>query len=141
MKVGITLPMADGLGQPAPRWPEIRELALWAEDAGFDSVWLFDHLLMRRDESSTAGIWSWAACTRSRSSARALPLSSSASRGRNVSLPTWARRSNSSSIFSMASTIAARSCRCSVASGSGPVEASFSQAARTGQVAPRPSTR
>lgn len=57
MKVGITLPMADGLGQPAPRWPEIRECALWAEDAGFDSIWLFDHLLMRWDESSTAGIW------------------------------------------------------------------------------------
>lgn len=57
MKVGITLPIADGPTWPAPRWPEIRELALWAEDAGFDSIWLFDHLLMRWDESDTAGMW------------------------------------------------------------------------------------
>ncbi len=57
MKVGITVPMADELTGPAPRWPEIREAALWAEEAGFDSIWLFDHLLMRWDETATAGIW------------------------------------------------------------------------------------
>jgi alkanesulfonate monooxygenase SsuD/methylene tetrahydromethanopterin reductase-like flavin-dependent oxidoreductase (luciferase family) len=57
MKVGITLPIAGGPGKDAPRWAEIRELALWAEDAGFDSIWLYDHLLFRFEDQPTFGIW------------------------------------------------------------------------------------
>lgn len=57
MKVGITLPIAGGPGQPVPRWAEIRERALWAEETGFDSVWVFDHLLFRFEGAEEFGIW------------------------------------------------------------------------------------
>ncbi len=59
MKVGVTVPMtasdvADG--EPFPDWPTIRDFALRAEALGLDSVWVFDHLLVRRGNQPTAGI-------------------------------------------------------------------------------------
>lgn len=58
MEIGIVLPLAENrsLGR-APRYTEIREMALQAEAAGFDSLWLYDHLLYRSDEGKTTGIW------------------------------------------------------------------------------------
>jgi alkanesulfonate monooxygenase SsuD/methylene tetrahydromethanopterin reductase-like flavin-dependent oxidoreductase (luciferase family) len=38
-KVGLFIPMP-------PSWAEARQLALRAEDVGFDSVWVMDHLIM-----------------------------------------------------------------------------------------------
>ena len=56
------LPMAEDAARGAPPpWREIRGLAVDAEAAGFDSVWVFDHLLFRRGDTpetrETAGIW------------------------------------------------------------------------------------
>lgn len=59
MKIGLTLPLAEyPRGQPG--YEEIRALALQAEAAGFDSVWVFDHLLFRGPDGRAEGIWeSW----------------------------------------------------------------------------------
>jgi alkanesulfonate monooxygenase SsuD/methylene tetrahydromethanopterin reductase-like flavin-dependent oxidoreductase (luciferase family) len=43
MKVGIQLPEVE---REVP-WREMREIALTAEEAGFDSIWVGDHLLFR----------------------------------------------------------------------------------------------
>ena len=46
LKVGFILPQLDGrrIGS-APRWNEIVAMAERAEEIGFDSLWLVDHLL------------------------------------------------------------------------------------------------
>jgi alkanesulfonate monooxygenase SsuD/methylene tetrahydromethanopterin reductase-like flavin-dependent oxidoreductase (luciferase family) len=57
-KIGLIMPHWEGLGQartPAPRWADMRATALDAEDAGFDSVWLTDHLIFAGDPP--AGVW------------------------------------------------------------------------------------
>jgi probable F420-dependent oxidoreductase len=66
MKIGTMLPLNESpdLGRP-PTFQEIRALALQAEGAGFDSIWLYDHLLYRFPEGVlhnfpdglTLGIW------------------------------------------------------------------------------------
>ena len=43
LKVGVQLPEVEWV----PRWPDIREMALAAEDVGLDSIWVGDHLLYR----------------------------------------------------------------------------------------------
>ncbi|MGH3426740.1 MAG: LLM class flavin-dependent oxidoreductase [Pseudonocardiaceae bacterium] len=59
MDVGVVLPLAE-YPRKQPSYVEIRELALQAETAGFDSVWVFDHLLFRAPGEPTEGIWeSW----------------------------------------------------------------------------------
>ena len=55
MKVGLILPMSDDDGRGAPSWPQIRDLARQAEAGGADSVWVYDHLLLRLD-GPTRGI-------------------------------------------------------------------------------------
>ena len=52
IRVGVQLPEVER----EVRWPEYREMALAAEEAGFDSIWLGDHLLYRTDEGA-AGPW------------------------------------------------------------------------------------
>jgi probable F420-dependent oxidoreductase len=47
---------SPGVGQP-PAYAEIRALALEAEEAGFDSIWVYDHLLYRFADGQTLGIW------------------------------------------------------------------------------------
>jgi probable F420-dependent oxidoreductase len=39
------------------RWPEVRAIALAAEECGFDSVWLGDHALYRGDGREERGPW------------------------------------------------------------------------------------
>jgi probable F420-dependent oxidoreductase len=58
MKVGLVVLIVDDreLGR-APRYSEVRETALQAEAAGFDSLWLYDHLLYRPEGQGTVGIW------------------------------------------------------------------------------------
>ena len=48
MRIGIVLPIGqeDGMAAP-PSYREIREVALEAEAAGLDSIWVYDHLLFR----------------------------------------------------------------------------------------------
>lgn len=41
----------------AMNWDEIRETALYCEDLGFDSIWVYDHLLYRQKKGETIGIW------------------------------------------------------------------------------------
>ncbi|MCA9880922.1 MAG: LLM class flavin-dependent oxidoreductase [Thermomicrobiales bacterium] len=56
MKIGVTLPQAYMAGA-IPRYREIRNAALKAEADGFDSLWVMDHLLFRRDDEPPAGVW------------------------------------------------------------------------------------
>jgi alkanesulfonate monooxygenase SsuD/methylene tetrahydromethanopterin reductase-like flavin-dependent oxidoreductase (luciferase family) len=51
--VGVQLPEAERV----VRWPELRSMARLAEDVGFDSIWVGDHLLYRYDDRSTRGPW------------------------------------------------------------------------------------
>jgi alkanesulfonate monooxygenase SsuD/methylene tetrahydromethanopterin reductase-like flavin-dependent oxidoreductase (luciferase family) len=58
VKVGFIIPLgeSDRIGR-TPSYDEIRSLALQAESAGFDSVWVYDHLLYRFPERDTMGVW------------------------------------------------------------------------------------
>ncbi len=53
LAVGVQLPEVER----EVRWPELRDIAVTAEDAGFDSIWVGDHLLYRDDEHGTRGPW------------------------------------------------------------------------------------
>lgn len=58
MKVGWTVMLTDYLRRDrTPRYRDIRDMARRTEAAGFDSVWLYDHLLYRTDGRATLGIW------------------------------------------------------------------------------------
>ncbi len=52
MDIGIQLPEVE---RPV-RWSEVRSIALEAEECGFDSLWVGDHLLYR-DDDETSGPW------------------------------------------------------------------------------------
>src|SRR5919199_1785390 len=58
MKIGVALPLGEDpkRGRPAG-YREVRDLAVQAEEAGFDVVWLYDHLLYRYPERGTLGVW------------------------------------------------------------------------------------
>jgi alkanesulfonate monooxygenase SsuD/methylene tetrahydromethanopterin reductase-like flavin-dependent oxidoreductase (luciferase family) len=54
MRVGVVLPIGEeDWNDGAPPYALVRQLALEAEDAGLDSVWVFDHLLFRFDGATT----------------------------------------------------------------------------------------
>lgn len=53
MKVGIQLPEVER----EVKWPELRDIAVTAEESGFDSIWVGDHLLLRDDEIGTRAPW------------------------------------------------------------------------------------
>jgi probable F420-dependent oxidoreductase len=57
MKVGVVMPIGhdDPTGR-VPGWAEIRDAAHAAEEAGFDSIWVYDHLLFRFGDEPTTGI-------------------------------------------------------------------------------------
>lgn len=57
MKIGLTLPQAVADDGKVPRYRNIRGAALQAESAGFDSVWVMDHLLFKWEENPPAGVW------------------------------------------------------------------------------------
>ncbi len=57
-KVGIYLPMAEnGMDGETPRWADILAIARRAEELGFDSVFIADHLIYRFEGQETYGIW------------------------------------------------------------------------------------
>ncbi len=58
MQVGVVLPIShkDGMTDSVPTYRDVRDVALATEAAGFDSVWIFDHLLFRYPEEETTGI-------------------------------------------------------------------------------------
>ncbi|HYF11947.1 MAG TPA: LLM class flavin-dependent oxidoreductase [Actinomycetota bacterium] len=51
--IGIQLPEVER----DVRWPELRAMAIAAEEVGFDSVWLGDHLLYRGDDRPERAPW------------------------------------------------------------------------------------
>ncbi len=53
LRVGIQLPEVERV----VRWPEIRAMARLAEDAGFASLWVGDHLLYREEDRGARGPW------------------------------------------------------------------------------------
>ena len=53
MKVGVQLPEVER----EVRWPEYAQLARAAEETGFDSVWVGDHLLYRGEVSPERAPW------------------------------------------------------------------------------------
>ncbi len=55
MKIGALLPLVDEDGPNGSRWPTIRDLAVSAEEAGLDSLWVYDHLLFRTPGEDEAG--------------------------------------------------------------------------------------
>jgi alkanesulfonate monooxygenase SsuD/methylene tetrahydromethanopterin reductase-like flavin-dependent oxidoreductase (luciferase family) len=58
MRIGIVMPIAENDAvRGTPGYAEIRSIALQAEAAGFDSIWVYDHLLYRFPEQPTGGIW------------------------------------------------------------------------------------
>ncbi len=52
LKVGVQLPEVER----EVRWAELRAMAVMAEQAGFDSIWVGDHLLYRRPDG-VVGPW------------------------------------------------------------------------------------
>jgi probable F420-dependent oxidoreductase len=57
-KIGLFVPdWEHPWGRRAPRWAEIAAMARLADEAGFDSLWLPDHLLFRFPEVHTQGAW------------------------------------------------------------------------------------
>ncbi|MEM7541432.1 MAG: LLM class flavin-dependent oxidoreductase [Pseudomonadota bacterium] len=59
MKIGLMLPQADGMRGPGVRgWDQVSAMAKQAEDVGFDSLWLVDHLIYRLEgEDKARGYW------------------------------------------------------------------------------------
>jgi alkanesulfonate monooxygenase SsuD/methylene tetrahydromethanopterin reductase-like flavin-dependent oxidoreductase (luciferase family) len=59
MKIGVQLPVVEADRHGAPRWPDILALARRAEELGFDSIWVPDHLLFRRSGAAAHGQGVW----------------------------------------------------------------------------------
>ncbi len=58
MKVGLVLLIAEHPElHRVYSYPQTREIAQQAEESGFDSLWLYDHLLYRPEGKPTIGIW------------------------------------------------------------------------------------
>ncbi len=78
MQVGVVLPIShkDGMTDSVPTYPEIREVALASEAAGFDSVWVFDHLLFRFDGETTGIHEAWTILTAIAEATRRVKLGS-----------------------------------------------------------------
>lgn len=55
MKIGLIVPLMTTEHGTTPSWPELRSRATQAERIGFDSLWVYDHLLHRFPGNSTVG--------------------------------------------------------------------------------------
>jgi probable F420-dependent oxidoreductase len=55
IKIGLVLPLAQNEQGDVLAWPEIRDSARLAEQSGYDSVWLYDHLFHRFEARPTVG--------------------------------------------------------------------------------------
>src|SRR4029079_10467794 len=64
IEIGLVLPMGDTFvdGSTA-RWADIRDLAVRAEELGFDTVWTADELLWRPADGKPQGWWEGVAMT------------------------------------------------------------------------------
>jgi probable F420-dependent oxidoreductase len=58
MKIGLVLLIAEHKElRRAYSYQKTREIAQQAEEASFDSIWLYDHMLYRGEDYPTIGIW------------------------------------------------------------------------------------
>jgi alkanesulfonate monooxygenase SsuD/methylene tetrahydromethanopterin reductase-like flavin-dependent oxidoreductase (luciferase family) len=58
LRVGLHLPNGDGyVGCGIDRWQDVVTMARLAEEAGFDSIAVADHMLFRFDDGLTQGRW------------------------------------------------------------------------------------
>jgi probable F420-dependent oxidoreductase len=58
VKIGVVVPINDDpQAGAAPAYKQIRSYAQQAEAAGFDSIWLFDHLILRSEGQEERAIW------------------------------------------------------------------------------------
>ena len=58
MKIGVLMPIEERKHGRTASYREIRDLAVASEAAGFDSIWVNDHLFFRQtDDGATRGIW------------------------------------------------------------------------------------
>jgi FMNH2-dependent dimethyl sulfone monooxygenase len=58
MKIGVMLELWENPAVGLPiTFAQVRDLALEAEGAGFDSAWLIDHLGFRSSEARADGVW------------------------------------------------------------------------------------
>ncbi|MFL5802391.1 MAG: LLM class flavin-dependent oxidoreductase [Roseiflexaceae bacterium] len=57
MKVGVVLLIEGNERFGVPSYAQVRDLALRAEQAGLDSIWLYDHLLFRFNGDPPIGHW------------------------------------------------------------------------------------
>ncbi|MBV9581276.1 MAG: LLM class flavin-dependent oxidoreductase [Chloroflexi bacterium] len=58
MQVGAVVRLgARTQGGQAASYAEIRDMACRIEDAGFDSIWVYDHFFLRWPQQPTAGAW------------------------------------------------------------------------------------
>lgn len=55
LRVGVQLPEVERV----VTWPEVRDMAVTAEDVGFDSLWVGDHLLYKGVDESTGPWEAW----------------------------------------------------------------------------------
>jgi len=58
MQIGVMLPLSEDTdGGHQPDYAEIRDVALQLEASGFDSAWVYDHLIFRFPDEPVGGIW------------------------------------------------------------------------------------
>lgn len=58
MQIGLVLPLVENRQTGnAPGYATIQSLAQQADAAGFDALWVIDHLLFRFPEQPTGGVW------------------------------------------------------------------------------------
>jgi alkanesulfonate monooxygenase SsuD/methylene tetrahydromethanopterin reductase-like flavin-dependent oxidoreductase (luciferase family) len=59
VKIGLYINVAERMleGGRSPRWADIRDMAQRAEQVGFDSVWIPDHLVFRMPDTPPEGFW------------------------------------------------------------------------------------
>jgi alkanesulfonate monooxygenase SsuD/methylene tetrahydromethanopterin reductase-like flavin-dependent oxidoreductase (luciferase family) len=57
-QIGVVAPMMQFGPEPmTPRWATLREVAIRAEQHGFDTIWTVDELLWRREGAAPTGFW------------------------------------------------------------------------------------
>ena len=57
-KIGIVLPLGEyRMDGETARWSDLLAMSQRAEERGFDSIWLVDHLLVASDNAPTIGVW------------------------------------------------------------------------------------
>jgi probable F420-dependent oxidoreductase len=57
-KIGIILPVAEWrMDGETPRWSDLLAMSRKAEEIGFDSIWVVDHLIVESTTEPTAGVW------------------------------------------------------------------------------------